>query len=117
MSHPGRTNRKRGGRQPAASPSRPIVLAYDGRTWVFGTLLLLFFVSVFTIGPDKLPEFKQRMLGISCGLLAVSSLTFNSTPLSLCGRLACKDARDSRKPLFCRVSLSLHGCNREHLAF
>jgi hypothetical protein len=39
-------------------------------TWVFGTLLLGFFGYVFILGPDKLPEFKQRMLGISCGLLA-----------------------------------------------
>ena len=39
-------------------------------TWVFGSLLFIFFVLVFTIGPDKLPEFKQRMLGISSPLLA-----------------------------------------------
>ena len=39
-------------------------------TWVFGALLFAFFVGVFVLGPETLPDFKQRMLGISCGLLA-----------------------------------------------
>jgi hypothetical protein len=45
------------------------------------------------------------------------AIPLNTTPLSLSGGLACKDACDSRIPLFCRVSLGHHGCNRKHLAF
>ncbi len=41
----------------------------DG-TWVFGSLLFLFFVCVFVFAPEKLPEYKQRMLAISCALLS-----------------------------------------------
>src|SRR5205085_2126952 len=34
-------------------------------SYVFGSLLLAFFVGVFVFAPDKLPEFKQRMLAVS----------------------------------------------------
>lgn len=39
-------------------------------TWFFGTFLFIFFVGVFVFAPDKLPDFKQRMLAISCALLS-----------------------------------------------
>lgn len=39
-------------------------------SWVFGSLLLVFFVWVFAAGPEKLPDFKQRMLAVACALLA-----------------------------------------------
>jgi len=39
-------------------------------TWVFGSLLLAFFVGVFIFAPQTLPEFKHRMLAIACALLA-----------------------------------------------
>jgi DNA-binding beta-propeller fold protein YncE len=39
-------------------------------SWIFGSLLLLFFVGVFLFAPPELPAFKQRMLGVSCALLA-----------------------------------------------
>jgi hypothetical protein len=37
---------------------------------VFGSLLLVFFVAVFWLAPDTLPEFKQRQLAIAAALLA-----------------------------------------------
>ena len=39
-------------------------------TWVFGSLLFLFFVGVFLFSPEKLPDYKQRMLAIACALLS-----------------------------------------------
>ena len=39
-------------------------------TWVFGSLLLFFFMAVFLFAPDSLPAYKQRMLALSCALLA-----------------------------------------------
>ncbi|MDA2937606.1 carboxypeptidase-like regulatory domain-containing protein [Acidobacteria bacterium AH-259-A15] len=39
-------------------------------SWIFGSLLLLFFVAVFTFAPDTLPTYKQRMLAIASALLA-----------------------------------------------
>ena len=39
-------------------------------TWIFGSLLLVFFVCVFVFCPAELPEFKQRMLAISSALLS-----------------------------------------------
>lgn len=38
--------------------------------WIFGGLLLVFFVYVFVFAPEVLPAYKQRMLGISNALLA-----------------------------------------------
>lgn len=38
--------------------------------WVFGSLLLAFFVGVFVFAPDSLPPFKQRMVGFASAILA-----------------------------------------------
>lgn len=39
-------------------------------TWVFGALLLVFFVWVFAFGPNTLPEFRLRILAILSAMLA-----------------------------------------------
>lgn len=39
-------------------------------TWVFGSILLTFFLGVFLFAPKELPEFKQRMLAFSSALIA-----------------------------------------------
>jgi hypothetical protein len=39
-------------------------------TWIFGSVLLVFFLGVFLFAPSELPEFKQRMLAVSSALLA-----------------------------------------------
>ncbi len=39
-------------------------------TYIFGSILLLFFIGVFAFAPDKLPIFKQRMIAISSALLS-----------------------------------------------
>jgi hypothetical protein len=39
-------------------------------TWVVGTILFIFFVCVFVFAPETLPEFKQRMLGLTAAFLA-----------------------------------------------
>jgi hypothetical protein len=55
------------GQQPdKATKSRHIMAG----VWVFGSLLLAFFVYVFVFAPDILPAYKQRMLGVSLALLA-----------------------------------------------
>ncbi|AHF05480.1 hypothetical protein MARPU_08505 [Marichromatium purpuratum 984] len=38
--------------------------------WIFGSLLLLFLVAVFTFAPASLPEYKQRILALCAALLA-----------------------------------------------
>jgi hypothetical protein len=39
-------------------------------SWIFGTLLLLFFLYVFLFSPDRLPDYKQRILAFISALLA-----------------------------------------------
>ena len=39
-------------------------------SWIFGTLLLIFFIFVFSFGPDNLPEYKTRMLALVSALIA-----------------------------------------------
>lgn len=39
-------------------------------TWIFGSVLLLFIFGVFTFAPEKLPEYKQRILAWLCAILA-----------------------------------------------
>lgn len=50
----------------AASADRHRFLA----SWIFGSLLLAFFIYVFQFAPDELPETKQRILAILSALLA-----------------------------------------------
>jgi hypothetical protein len=38
-------------------------------TWVFGSLLILFYLAVFLFGPSVLPDYKYQMLGIISALL------------------------------------------------
>ncbi len=54
-----------------ASPA-PTETAADQRTgtWVFGSLLLLFYMAIFLFGPSVLPSYKYQMLGIISVLLA-----------------------------------------------
>lgn len=39
-------------------------------SWIFGTLLLVFFIYVFVFSPDTLPEYKQRILAFFSALIA-----------------------------------------------
>jgi Carboxypeptidase regulatory-like domain len=39
-------------------------------TWVFGSLLLLFFLYIFIFAPPALPDYKQRMVALASALLA-----------------------------------------------
>jgi hypothetical protein len=39
-------------------------------SWIFGSLFTLFILGVFVFSPSTLPEFKQRLLGYICALLA-----------------------------------------------
>lgn len=55
------------GQQPDNKTSSRQVMA---GVWVFGCLLLAFFVYVFMFAPTTLPAYKQRMLGVSLALLA-----------------------------------------------
>ena len=52
-------------------------------SYVFGSLLFAFFVGVFVFAPDKLPEFKQRMLAVSSALLAGIFTAFMSGSLGI----------------------------------
>lgn len=49
----------------APTTSKHTVIA----SWVFGSLLLLFYLAVFIFAPDELPEFKHKMLGVISALL------------------------------------------------
>lgn len=39
-------------------------------TWIFGSLLFIFFIAVFVFAPASLPEFKHRLLALLSALLA-----------------------------------------------
>jgi hypothetical protein len=39
-------------------------------SWIFGSLLLIFFILVFSFGPESLPEYKTRMLALMSALIA-----------------------------------------------
>jgi len=39
-------------------------------SWIFGGLTLLFLIAVFCFGPERLPEWKRRLLGIVCAVSA-----------------------------------------------
>jgi hypothetical protein len=39
-------------------------------TWIFGSLLIVFYLAVFLFGPSVLPSYKYQMLGIISALLA-----------------------------------------------
>lgn len=49
---------------PTTSQSRSLA------SWIFGSLLLIFFVYAYLFSPDTLPEYKQRMLAFACALIA-----------------------------------------------
>ncbi|MCZ6680856.1 MAG: hypothetical protein O7E52_26815, partial [Candidatus Poribacteria bacterium] len=53
-------------------PRQPLTRAQSRSqgTWIFGSLLFVFFVCVFVFAPETLPAFKQRMLGIAAALLS-----------------------------------------------
>jgi len=48
----------------------PTVSSSRSGSWIFGTLLLIFFICVFSFGPDTLPEYKTRMLALISALIA-----------------------------------------------
>lgn len=50
---------------PPPPPSKHTAIA----SWVFGSILLLFYLGLFIFGPDELPEFKHKMLAIVSALL------------------------------------------------
>jgi predicted secreted protein len=39
-------------------------------SWIFGSLLLIFFLYAYLFSPDTLPEYKQRMLAFAAALIA-----------------------------------------------
>lgn len=39
-------------------------------SWIFGSVLLIFFFAVFWLAPETLPPFKQQILAITAALLA-----------------------------------------------
>ncbi len=56
-----------GGTVAASSPASK---SQSMGSWVFGGILLLFYLWVFLKGPDVLPDYKLRMLGVLSALLA-----------------------------------------------
>ncbi|MGH8555950.1 MAG: hypothetical protein ACRESZ_00540 [Methylococcales bacterium] len=50
---------------PIVAPSRHNVIA----AWVFGSILLLFYIGVFVFAPAELPDFKHKQLAIFSALL------------------------------------------------
>lgn len=52
-------------------------------SWIFGSLLLLFFVGVFIFAPKSLVEYKQRMLAFFAALLAGLFTFFFTGDISL----------------------------------
>lgn len=52
-----------------AAPAPKAAPSQSAATWVFGSLLLLFYVGVFVFGPPVLPDYKHQMLGILSALL------------------------------------------------
>jgi tetratricopeptide (TPR) repeat protein len=61
-------------RSGSSSKPRPKALAKGKQLWIasmlFGSILLLFFIGVFVFAPPTLPQYKQRILGVSSALLA-----------------------------------------------
>jgi hypothetical protein len=57
---------------PTPQPSKHNVYA----AWLFGTLLLLFYMGVFTFAHDEMPEFKHKQLAILSALLCALSTFF-----------------------------------------
>ncbi|HUK17186.1 MAG TPA: hypothetical protein VLW65_12270 [Bryobacteraceae bacterium] len=53
-----------------ASPAPKAVADQRTGTWLFGSLLLVFYLAVFLFGPSVLPSYKYQMLGIISALLA-----------------------------------------------
>lgn len=51
----------------AAAPTHSA--AASRGVWIFGSLLLLFLIAVFTFAPPTLPEYKQRILALCAALL------------------------------------------------
>lgn len=54
----------------ATSPKHKRTSDQQAGTWIFGTLLLAFYLYVFLFGPEILPDYKFQMLGIISALLA-----------------------------------------------
>jgi len=50
---------------PSVAPSKHNAIA----AWVFGSILLLFYIGVFVFAPAELPEFKHKQLTILSALL------------------------------------------------
>ncbi|MGR8931881.1 MAG: hypothetical protein ACU836_14700, partial [Gammaproteobacteria bacterium] len=48
------------------SPTTHTIIA----AWVFGSLILLFYIGVFVFAPDELPAFKHKQLAIFSALLS-----------------------------------------------
>jgi hypothetical protein len=53
-----------------ASPAPKAAADQRTGTWLFGSLLLVFYLAVFLFGPSVLPPYKYQMLGIISALLA-----------------------------------------------
>jgi hypothetical protein len=57
-------------------------------TYIFGSILLAFFIYVFVFSPDTLPIFKQRMMAFASSLLAGLFTFFFSGSIKLTGQSA-----------------------------
>ncbi|HXP51025.1 MAG TPA: hypothetical protein VN922_13790, partial [Bacteroidia bacterium] len=51
-------------------PEHPANSGISAASWIFGSILLVFIIAVFTFAPSELPQFKVRILAFSCALLA-----------------------------------------------
>jgi hypothetical protein len=76
---------------PRPQPSKHNVYA----AWLFGTLLLLFYMGVFTFAHDEIPEFKHKQLAILSALLCalftfffIGSLQISFQYKTKCSKLA-----------------------------
>ncbi len=67
---------------PPLPPSKHNIIA----AWLFGSLLLLFFIWIFVFGPDKLPAYKQQMLAIFAALLCALFTFFFVGSLQIQGK-------------------------------
>jgi hypothetical protein len=54
-------------------------------TYIFGSILLIFFICIYIFSPDKLPEYKQRMIAFSSSLLAGLFTYFFTGTIKLTG--------------------------------
>jgi hypothetical protein len=71
---------------PITAPSKHTVIA----SWVFGSIILLFYITVFAFAHTELPEFKHKMLAIFSALLCALFTFFFVGSLNVTVRIKSK---------------------------